>query len=487
MMLNWKMIFKAIGILLSFEIILLLASMAVSLYYHESVMPFVWPSVLATCLSAFFIYAGKDSGRSVSRRDGYIVVSTTWVVFSFIGMIPYLVDGALPNVASAFFETMSGFTSTGSTVMPDIDSKPHGILFWRSLTQWIGGIGIIFFTVAILPVIGEGEVKIFAAETTGPLHDKIHPRINVTARWIGTIYLMLTTGCTLCLYLCGIGGFDALNLSLTATGTGGFAPHSDLLHDVYHSPAVEYVLSFFMFCSGVNFTLLYWVIMKRRFIKLFQDNELRCYFIIVALSVIVSTITLQLHSKYSYDLERNFREALFTVISLQTTSGFASYDYVKWPFMLYPILLVCMVCGASSGSTSGGFKCVRISIIWHVIKNEFNNILHPHAVLPVKLNGRVISMSVRQTLLAFISLFIISILIGTIFLSFSGLHFNEALSISISCVSNVGPALGEFGPTQCWNILSDFDMWVCSILMLMGRLEIFPIFIIFTKHFWTRN
>jgi trk system potassium uptake protein TrkH len=155
--------------------------------------------------------------------------------------------------------------------------------------------------------------------------------------------------------------------------------------------------------------------------------------------------------------------------------------------MLYPILLVCMVCGASSGSTSGGFKCVRISIIWHVIKNEFNNILHPHAVLPVKLNGRVISMSVRQTLLAFISLFIISILIGTIFLSFSGLHFNEALSISISCVSNVGPALGEFGPTQCWNILSDFDMWVCSILMLMGRLEIFPIFIIFTKHFWTRN
>ena len=486
-MINWRVISKTSGMLLIVEVLLLLASMGSALFYHEDVMPFVWAILACAAVGGAGIYYGRHESRMVGRKDSYIIVSAIWILFSVLGMIPYLVAQTVHDVAGAFFETMSGFTSTGATALPNIDDQPHSILFWRSLTQWIGGIGIIFFTVAFLPAVGQSEVKIFAAESTGPIHNKIQPRISVTARWIASIYIMLTISCAGLLYLLGMSLFDAINFSLTTTATGGFAPHSAMLHELYDSPAIEYVITFFMFASGTNFTLLYWAIFKGQFSKIFQDHEFRCYLAICFGAIIVATTIMYLHPHTPFNLELSFREAAFTVVSLQTTTGYASCDYMLWPSMVHPVLLIVMLAGSCSGSTSGGMKCIRLSMINRILRNEFIHILHPRAILPLKINGTIIPQSVRQTLLAFLSLFGVFCVTGTLALSFCGLNLEEAMSIAISTLSNVGPALGRFGPTQCWDIISPTGKYVCSFLMLIGRLEIFPVVIIFTRSFWMKN
>ena len=238
-MINWRLIVKVMGALLFIEAGLLFLCQVVCWIYGEGVQAFTPPIVLSVVLGCTGLYLGRYAGQSMGRKDGYIIVSMVWVLFALIGMLPFLFEGAVPDVSSAYFETMSGFTSTGATIIDDLDSMPHGLLFWRSLTQWIGGIGIIFFTIAILPAFGVGEVKLFAAESTGPMHDKVHPRISVAAKWIGSVYVMITVLCILTLWLCGMGWFDAVNYSLGTTATGGYGTHSALLHDVFHSPAIE--------------------------------------------------------------------------------------------------------------------------------------------------------------------------------------------------------------------------------------------------------
>ena len=280
-MTNWKLIIRVIGILLFIEAGLMLLSFFVGMYYQEDAMyAFLWPALIATAIGAVNQIVGWNSGQNMGRRDGYFIVTIIWVLFSAIGMLPFLFSGAVPDVASAFFETISGFTSTGATIIDDCDALPHCILFWRSMSQWIGGIGIIFFTVAILPAFGVGEVKLFAAETTGPMYNKVHPRISMTAKWIGTVYVLITALCMLSLILCGMGLFDAVNYSMTITGTGGYGTHSDLLHDVLNSPVTEYVMTLFMIVSGVNYTLIYYTILRGHVRRFFKDSELRCFIFI---------------------------------------------------------------------------------------------------------------------------------------------------------------------------------------------------------------
>lgn len=482
------------GALLFIEAGLMFLCQIVCWCYGEGIHDFTPPLFLALLLGCIGLYAGKSPGQSMSRKDGYIVVSSVWVIFTLIGMLPFLLAGTVHDVASAFFETMSGFTSTGATIIDDLDSLPRGLLFWRSLTQWVGGIGIIFFTIAILPSFGVGEVKLFAAESTGPLHDKVHPRISVAARWIGSVYLMLTVLCTLSLLLCGMDWFDAVNYAFCTTATGGYATHSDLIHDVFNSPAIEYVLTAFMFLSGLNYTLFYYTILKGRFRSFFQDAEAKAYLIIVGMATLVCTVTLVLNSP-SHDVELAFRESAFTVISMQTTTGFAVCDYTLWPVQLMPIILFVMFAGACSGSTSGGFKCVRLSIIYRILKNEFTCILHPRAILPVRLNNTVMQPSVIQTLIGFITLFVGSLFVGAFVLALFGVSPNEvhpdfdyyeAFGLAMSSISNVGPGMGYYGPVHSWAILTPFAKVVCSFLMLIGRLEIFPILILFTRSFWKK-
>lgn len=493
-MINWRLILKVIGSLLYIEAGLMCLCQFVSWLYGEGVMEFTPPIIISLILGCIGYYTGKDSGTNMSRKDGYIIVSSVWIIFTLIGMLPFLISGIVPDVASAFFETMSGFTSTGATILDDIDSLPKGILFWRSLTQWVGGIGIIFFTIAILPAFGIGEVKLFAAESTGPLHDKVHPRISVTARWIGSVYIMLTILCILSLVICGMGWFDAINYSFATTATGGYGTHSALLHDVYNSPAIEYVLTFFMLVSGINYTLIYYTILKGRIRSFLRDAEARAYLFIVFAATFVCTTTLTFYNP-SHDVELAFRESIFTVVSMQTTTGLASCDYTLWPVQLMPIILFVMFAGACSGSTSGGFKCIRLSIIYRILKNEFTHILHPRAIMPVRINGAVMSPSITQTLIGFITLFVGSLFVGAFILALFGVTPNdvhpkfdyyEAFGLAMSSISNVGPGMGYYGPVHSWAILTPFAKMMCSFLMLIGRLEIFPIMILFTRTFWRK-
>ena len=493
-MINWKLILKVIGVLLFIEAGLMATCQCVSWLYGEGVMEFTPPIIISFLLGSIGHYLGKGSSSNMSRKDGYLVVSSVWVIFTLIGMLPFLISGVTPDVASAFFETMSGFTSTGATILDDIDSVPKGILFWRSLTQWVGGIGIIFFTIAILPAFGVGEVKLFAAESTGPLHDKVHPRISVTARWIGSVYILLTILCILSLVICGMGWFDAINYSFATTATGGYGTHSALIHDVYNSPAIEYVLTIFMLFSGINYTLIYYTILKGRIRSFLRDAEARAYLFIVFAATFICTTTLVFYNP-DHDVELAFRESFFTVVSMQTTTGLASCDYTLWPVQLMPIILFVMFAGACSGSTSGGFKCIRLSIIYRILKNEFTHILHPRAIMPVRINGAVMQPSITQTLIGFITLFVGSLFVGAFILALFGVAPNdvhpdfdyyEAFGLAMSSISNVGPGMGYYGPVHSWAILTPFAKMMCSFLMLIGRLEIFPIMILFTRSFWRK-
>lgn len=493
-MINWHLISKILGFLLYILAGLMVLCQGVSLIYDEGFFTFSPAILISLILGTVGVLLGKKAGKSMSRKDGYIVVSSVWVIYTLIGMIPFLLDGSIPDVASAFFETMSGFTSTGATIVDDLDSMPRGLLFWRSLTQWIGGIGIIFFTIAILPAFGVGEVKLFAAESTGPLHDKVHPRISVAARWIGSVYLLLTGLCFVSLYICGMNVFDAVNYALVTTGTGGYGTHSALLHEVFNSPAIEYVLTFFMLVSGINYTLIYYSILKGKIRSFLHDAEVRCFLILAGAATLICTVTLMWNRPWT-DLELSFRESIFTVLSLQTTTGLATCDYTTWPVQLMPVLLFVMFAGACSGSTSGGFKCVRLSIILRVLRNEFTRILHPRAITPVRLNGSIVSVSVVQTLLGFITLFVSALFVGAFILALCGVSPNnvhpdfdyyEAFGIALSSISNVGPGMGYYGPVNSWAILDPLSKILCSFLMLIGRLEIFPIMILFTRSFWKK-
>ncbi len=510
---NWKLIIRIIGTLLLIEAGLLGACIGVGLAYDECFLPFLWPTAISCALGLAGLIMSRGASSNMGRKDGYIVVSLAWVSFALIGMLPFLFSGSLPDVASAFFESMSGFTSTGATVIDNCDIQPHSILVWRSLSQWIGGIGIVFFTIAILPAFGVGEVKLFAAEATGPMHDKVHPRISVAVRWIGSVYLLLTCLCITSLWLCGMDFFDAFNYGLVTTGTGGFGTHSALLREVFNSPAIEYVLIFFMFISGVNYTLIYYSILKGRFRRFFRDAELRCYLSIVVFTTLVCTLTLFAYrmewpALFTFNfhhepilevlknLEDSLRESAFTVISLQTTTGLATCDYTTWPMMLMPVLMFVMFAGACSGSTSGGFKCVRWSIIFRIVRNELRHILHPRAILPVRINGTIIHPQVVRTMLAFVALFVGALFCGAFVLSFFGVSesapidafsFYDAFGISLSSLSNVGPGMGYYGPIHSWSILTPFAKFVCSGLMLVGRLEIFPIIILFSRSFWKKS
>ncbi len=493
-MVNWKLIAKVMGFLLFIEAGLMMLCQVVCWIYDEGVKAFSLPICIALLLGGIGVFVSKDAGKKMGRKDGYIIVSSVWMLFTLIGMLPFLLDGHIPDVSSAFFETMSGFTSTGATIIDNIDIMPRGLLFWRSLTQWIGGIGIVFFTIAILPAFGVGEVKLFAAEATGPMQNKVHPRISIAVRWIGSVYVWLTLLCILSLVVCGMPTFDAINYAMCTTATGGYGTHSDLLGDFYHSPAIEYVLIFFMFVSGINYTLLYYTMLKGKVKKFFGDAELKVYIIIVLGASCLCAFFLALQDPL-HDMEEAIRHSLFTVISLQTTTGLATVDYTLWPVHLMPVLLFVMFAGACSGSTSGGFKCVRISIIYRVLKNEFTRILHPRAVTPVCMNGNIIPTNVMQTLLGFVALFVCSLFLGAFVLALSGVAPNdvrtgfdyyEAFGLAMSSISNVGPGMGYYGPVHSWAILSPVAKYVCSFLMLIGRLEIFPIFLLFTTNFWKK-
>ena len=485
-MVNFRIISKIIGSLLFIEAFFMAWCAVMSFYFNEDDQLAFLMSLLVTFGSGFlFLFLGRNAENSLSRRDAYLLVTAVWVIFSFFGIFPFLFHGSLTSLTDAFFESMSGFTTTGASIFDDVECLPHGILFWRSLMQWIGGLGILFFTIAILPSLVGGSVKVFAAEATGPIKAKMHPRLSTTAKWIWSIYLVLTLGCGLSFWFAGMDWYEALNYSMTTTATGGFAIHNEST-EYFHSASIDYISITFQFLSGINFTLLYICIFKGKISALLRNSELKLY-----LSVVVGAtlwIMYLLFTRMDYDIEKSFRCALFQVVSFITTTGMFNEDAGTWPHITWVILGVVMYLGACAGSTSGGFKCIRGVMLLKVIRNNFRQILHPNAVLPVKINGISIPQSKLVALFAFFTLTMLMTLVTATIMIVAGIDNTNAITIALSCVSNVGPTLGtQIGPVMSWAMLPDYIKWILCPLMLMGRLEIMTVLVLFTRSFWKEN
>lgn len=486
-MINYRLIYKILGSLQFLLGVLLLGCAAISFYYKEDdLLGFVISAIFTFSAGFVLKYWGRDADNNLSRRDSYLLVTVTWLIFSVFGMLPFIISGYITNMTDAFFETISGFTTTGATILDDVEWLPHATLFWRTQTQWIGGLGIVFFTIAILPsMVGNGSVKVFAAEATGPLRSKMHPRLSTMAKWIWTIYLSLTIACIVSYYLAGMGWFDSINYAMTTTATGGFATHNDSTA-FFQSPSIEYISIVFQFLAGINFMMLYVSIFRMRPGSLFKSSEFKTYIILIAGATI--WISYLLMTRNGYGLERALRSSLFQVVSFITTTGLFNDDAAMWPHITWVILGCLMFVGACSGSTTGGFKCVRLVMVVKVLRNEFHKLLHPNAVLPVKVNGVPVPRSQLSTLLAFFAIFTLMVLLTATLMIASDIDNTNAITIALSCISNVGPTLGtQIGPEMSWSELPEHVKWLCSFLMLVGRLEIMSVLVLFTPGFWKDN
>ena len=486
-MLNYRLIYKILGSLQFLLGVLLLGCSLIAFYYHEDDgIAFLISSVFTFSCGFVLKYMGRDADNNLSRRDAFLLVTVTWLVFSLFGMLPFIISGYIPNLTDAFFETMSGFSTTGATILDDVEWLPHATLFWRTQTQWIGGLGIVFFTIAILPsMVGSGSVKVFAAEATGPLRSKMHPRLSTMAKWIWTIYLSLTVACIVSFYAAGMTVFDSINYAMTTTATGGFSTHNDSTA-YFQSPTIEYIGILFQFLAGINFMMLYVSIFRLKPMNLLKSSEFKLYiFIILTCTLWIGYL---LMTRNGYGLERAFRSALFQVVSFITTTGLFNDDAAMWPHITWVILGCLMFVGACSGSTTGGFKCVRLVMVLKVLRNEFHKLLHPNAVFPVKINGVPVPRSQLSTLLAFFAIFTLMVLFTATLMIASDIDNTNAITIALSCISNVGPTLGtQIGPEMSWSELPDHVKWLCSFLMLVGRLEIMSGLVLFTRAFWRDN
>ncbi len=486
-MLNWKLLHKIWGTLLWLEASLMFLCFVISVCYGEDdSLPFLISVLITGAGGIICRYIGRKAGNNLGRKDAYMLVTSTWIIFSIFGMQPFLYGAYIDNLTDAFFETISGFTTTGASIFNDVEVLPHAILFWRTMTQWIGGLGIVFFTLALLPsLVGNGNVKVFSAETTGPIRSKLHPRLSTNSHAIWSIYIILTVACAAAYFAGGMSFFDCINYAMTTTATGGFATHN-MSTEFFNSPFIEYTCAFFCFLSGINFTMLYLAVVKRKIKDFFSNAEIRFYCGAIVAATIIIMYYLIHYNHYSYS--NALRYGLFQTISFLTSTGLFSDDAAQWPRVTWIILGLCMILGGCAGSTAGGIKSVRVVMILKIIRNEFRQILHPNAVLPVRVANTIVQQSTRNRLLPFLMLYIILFLIAATYFTAIGVDVTNSITLCLSCLSNVGPTLGvEIGPTMSWAELPDTCKWFCAALMLVGRLEIFSVLIIFTPEFWKNN
>lgn len=485
-MINGKIIFKILGQLVLLEALMLAACLAMGIVFGEhDWMTFGIPLIVALAAGIGLKYAGRRAPNRMGRRDGFLCVSLSWLTFSVIGSLPLLIGGATPRISAAFFETMSGFTTTGATVLDNIDTLPHSLLLWRSLTHWFGGMGIVFFTIAILPSMGSGDLRLFSAEASGLKLDKLHPRISTTARWIWAVYLLFTIVCAASYYWCGMSVFDAVNHAFSTVATGGFSTHQASMA-YFASPRLEWVSAAFMFLAGVNFALLYLLLIKRRLKAVWRDGEFRFYLssVVGATLVIAAILVIGRHCP---PLEA-LRQSFFNVASFQSSTGLTSNDPQLWPQVTWIIIILVAVCGACAGSTTGGIKCVRILAALKLFVAEFRHMLHPSAVLPIRIGGRAMTPMVMQSVFAFFLAYGLLAILGTIGFLVLDVPLLDAFTTSVMTLSNTGPTFGNFiGPLDAWNAMPDAGLWLSSFLMLAGRLEFFSLLLPLAPTFWHDN
>lgn len=459
----------------------MLAGIPFSLYFgsNDEFALIISSGITLTAGGSLWFFNRKLKDKQMGKREGYLIVSLTWIIMSVFGALPYIISGSVPSFTNAFFETISGFSTTGASILTDIESIPRGILFWRSMTHWIGGMGIIVLSVAILPFLGTGGMQLFSAESSGPIKDKLNPRIQSTAKSFWSIYVILTLIETILLLFGGMDLYDALCHSFGTIATGGFSTRNDSMGAF--SPFCHYVVMIFMVIAAINFTI-HVLMFRGEWKKPFRDQELRLYLSIITVIGIFISITLIFTQDHNTEVA--FRHGFFQVISILSTTGYATADYMTWPTYAWLILFFLMFIGGCAGSTTGSIKVIRYLMLIKTGLREFKKLLHPNAVIPIKLNGKPVSEDIIFRILAFFFIYLAIFATGTLILALSGVDFATSIGSVTATMGSIGPGLHDVGPTGNYNHIPEISKWVLSFCMLAGRLELFSILILFTPAFW---
>jgi len=477
-LINPLLIIRILSRILLIETISYLFCLPVVFIYKESPDPFLWSAVITFFFSVIFYFISREAdAQKFSNRDGFLAVTVSWIIFSLLGALPYIISGTIPSFIDAFFESTSGFSTTGSSILKNVEMLPYSILFWRSLTHWIGGIGMLVILIIILPSIRATGYQLFGLGSSSK--EKIHPKNRAIVFRVLIIYLGLTLAETVLLNVGDMNLFDSICHSFSTVSTGGFSTKHNSL--AFYSSYSQYVVMIFMFLAGTS-QVIYYYIVKLNFTKIRQNEELWFYFAVVIIAGAIATIILHVNSTRTF--EESFRDGFFQVISIITCTGFTSTDYLLWPGTALLLIFLLMFSGASTGSTGGGIRMARHLIVIKNIKNIFVKLNHPKSISFIKLNGKILAENTNISILSFVVLYLFIFVLGTIIIVITGVDPITASSSTATCMAGIGPGLGSIGPMSNFAGLPDISKVVLSLLMIIGRLEIITVFTIFTRTFW---
>lgn len=478
-----RSILRILGALIFFIGAMMVFPLLFSLYYGDGDFLSILLSMLTSMSIGpvlFFTFRGEI--EEISHREGFLIVSLGWVFAAFFGSLPYLFSGTFGSFVNAYFESASGFTTTGATVLQTIEGLPRGILFWRSLTHWLGGMGIILLSVAILPLLGVGGMQLFRAEAPGPVTDRIKPRIAETARTLWKVYVVISGVEALLLMLGGMGLFNALCHTFGTMATGGFSTLNQSIGG-YNNLYFEIVITVFMLIAGANFALHY-QIFKGNLIEFWKNSEFRFYIAVFGISFLLITINTYLH--VYKNIFHALRYSSFQVASILTTTGYVTADFEKWPYFSRIFLLFLMFVGGCAGSTGGSIKCLRIMLLLKQMGKSLNQFIHPHGVFPIKLGKQVVSLDVMNSVLSFFLLYIFLFVLGTLIMALLGMDIVTAFASVAACIGNIGPGLGNVGPMDNYSHIPYIGKWFLIFLMFVGRLEVYTIILLLVPKFWEK-
>lgn len=478
---NYSIIRYILGWLLKFESAFLMLPVLVSLIYHEQAGFSYFTTAIICFVSGLLLSHKKPASRSLYTKDGFVTVALSWIIMSIFGALPFTMSGEIPSYVDALFETISGFTTTGASILKNVEALSHTSIFWRSFTHWIGGMGVFVFIMAILPLMGGSTMNLMRAESTGPSVSKLVPHVKDTAKILYGIYIAFTIIQVILLYLFGMSLFDSLTTSFGTTGTGGFGIYNDSMASC--TPAQQNIVTVFMILSGVNYSA-YFLLISGKIKEALKMEEVRWYFIIIfaAAALIIYNTFPMYHS-----LGETVRHSFFQVGSIITSTGFATTDFDLWPEMSKCILVILMFVGACAGSTGGGMKVSRIVILFKTIHKELSMIIHPRQIKKIRIDGHVVEHKTLRNINVFLAIYFAILLISTLLISVDEFNFTTNFTAVVATLNNIGPGLDLVGPTQNFSFFSPFSKFVLMFNMLAGRLELFPMMVLFMPSTWKRK
>ena len=480
---NIRSVLRVLGFMIFILGLMMVIPLGISLYYQDSSSAGILVSILVTAACGSLLYLFFKRHKDLGIRDGFLIVGMGWFLMALFGALPFLFSGAIPSFTDAFFESMSGFTTTGATILTDIEQMPPALLFWRAFTHWIGGMGIIVLSLAVLPLLGVGGMQLFKAEVPGPTADKLTPRIAETARILWLVYVGITFLEVLFLLLGGMSLLDAFCHAFATMATGGFSTRNASI-GAFNSAYFDYVITFFMFAAGVNFALHYKFIIGK-FDSYWKNFEFRTYLGIVLIAAAVITISNLLGGVYNNFFD-SVRHGLFQSVAIGTTTGFGTADYETWTYLAQILLFMLMFIGGSAGSTGGGMKVLRLIIVVKYTFIQLKKLIHPNAVIPLRVGNRVIPKEITLSVIGFFLLYVFLFVLVSIIMSLMGMDLLTAAGASASCLGNIGPGLGNVGPTDNFAWMPALAKWILALTMMVGRLEIYTVLVIFTKGLWSK-